>query len=105
MELRPGQGRQPDATYYAERLEEAELVEQLGLGAVWGSEHHADGDGHLPQQLPFLAAVAARATPAWSSTPSASTGRPAGAAWSRASPTCGGPSPTAWPPTARAAPT
>jgi alkanesulfonate monooxygenase SsuD/methylene tetrahydromethanopterin reductase-like flavin-dependent oxidoreductase (luciferase family) len=60
MELRPGQGRQPDATFYAERLEEAELVEQLGLGAVWGSEHHADGDGHLSQQLPFLAAVAAR---------------------------------------------
>jgi len=60
MDLRPGQGRQPDASYYAERLEEAELVEQLGLGAVWGSEHHADGDGHLSQQLPFLAAVAAR---------------------------------------------
>jgi alkanesulfonate monooxygenase SsuD/methylene tetrahydromethanopterin reductase-like flavin-dependent oxidoreductase (luciferase family) len=60
MDLRPGQGRQPDATFYAERLEEAELVEQLGLGAVWGSEHHADGDGHLSQQLPFLAAVAAR---------------------------------------------
>ena len=60
MDVRPGQGRQPDATFYAERLEEAELVEQLGLGAVWGSEHHADGDGHLSQQLPFLAAVAAR---------------------------------------------
>src|SRR6266540_2256153 len=60
MDLRPGEGRQPDASYYAERLEEAELVEQLGLGAVWGSEHHADGDGHLSQQLPFLAAVAAR---------------------------------------------
>jgi alkanesulfonate monooxygenase SsuD/methylene tetrahydromethanopterin reductase-like flavin-dependent oxidoreductase (luciferase family) len=60
MDLRPGQGRQPDATFYAERLEEAELVEQLGLGAVWGSEHHADLDGHLSQQLPFLAAVAAR---------------------------------------------
>ncbi len=60
MELRPGQGRQPDPTYYAERLEEAVLVEQLGLEAVWGSEHHAVEDGHLSQQLPFLAAVAAR---------------------------------------------
>jgi alkanesulfonate monooxygenase SsuD/methylene tetrahydromethanopterin reductase-like flavin-dependent oxidoreductase (luciferase family) len=60
MDLRPGLGRQPDASYYAERLEEAELIEQLGLGAVWGSEHHGDTDGHLSQQLPFLAAVAAR---------------------------------------------
>ena len=60
MELRPGQGRQPDPRYYAECLEEAVLVEQLGLEAVWGSEHHAVEDGHLSQQLPFLAAVAAR---------------------------------------------
>jgi alkanesulfonate monooxygenase SsuD/methylene tetrahydromethanopterin reductase-like flavin-dependent oxidoreductase (luciferase family) len=60
MELRPGHGRQPDASYYAECLEEAVLVEQLGLAAVWGSEHHAVEDGHLSQQLPFLAAVAAR---------------------------------------------
>jgi alkanesulfonate monooxygenase SsuD/methylene tetrahydromethanopterin reductase-like flavin-dependent oxidoreductase (luciferase family) len=60
MELRPGNGRQPDPAYYAERLEEAVLVEQLGLAAVWGSEHHAVEDGHLSQQLPFLAAVAAR---------------------------------------------
>ncbi len=60
MELRPGRGRQPDARYYAECLEEAVLVEQLGLEAVWGSEHHAVEDGHLSQQLPFLAAVAAR---------------------------------------------
>ena len=35
------------------------LAEQLGLAAVWGSEHHAVEDGHLSQQLPFLAAVAA----------------------------------------------
>jgi alkanesulfonate monooxygenase SsuD/methylene tetrahydromethanopterin reductase-like flavin-dependent oxidoreductase (luciferase family) len=60
MELRPGNGRQPDPTFYAECLDEAVLVEQLGLGAVWGSEHHAVEDGHLSQQLPFLAAVAAR---------------------------------------------
>jgi alkanesulfonate monooxygenase SsuD/methylene tetrahydromethanopterin reductase-like flavin-dependent oxidoreductase (luciferase family) len=59
-ELRPGHGRQPDPRFYAERLEEAVLVEQLGLAAVWGSEHHAVEDGHLSQQLPFLAAVAAR---------------------------------------------
>ena len=59
-ELRPGFGRQPDPAFYAERLEEAVLVEQLGLAAVWGSEHHAVEDGHLSQQLPFLAAVAAR---------------------------------------------
>src|SRR5918911_4031055 len=59
-ELRPGPGRQPDPAHYAERLEEAALVEQLGLSAVWGSEHHAVEDGHLSQQLPFLAAVAAR---------------------------------------------
>lgn len=60
MELRPGGGRQPDPRFYAECLEEAVLVEQLGLQAVWGSEHHAVEDGHLSQQLPFLAAVAAR---------------------------------------------
>jgi alkanesulfonate monooxygenase SsuD/methylene tetrahydromethanopterin reductase-like flavin-dependent oxidoreductase (luciferase family) len=60
VELRPGPGRQPDPGYYAERLEEAELVERLGLAAVWGSEHHAVEDAHLSQQLPFLAAVAAR---------------------------------------------
>jgi alkanesulfonate monooxygenase SsuD/methylene tetrahydromethanopterin reductase-like flavin-dependent oxidoreductase (luciferase family) len=60
MELRPGGGRQPDPAHYAERLEEAVLVERLGLAAVWGSEHHAVEDGHLSQQLPFLAAVAAR---------------------------------------------
>ena len=60
MELRPGNGRQPDPGFYAECLEEAVLVEQLGLDAVWGSEHHAVEDGHLSQQLPFLAAVAAR---------------------------------------------
>src|SRR5919201_1946652 len=60
MELRPGRGRQPDPAHYAERLEEAELVERLGLAAVWGSEHHGVEDGHLSQQLPFLAAVAAR---------------------------------------------
>ncbi|HZD74308.1 MAG TPA: LLM class flavin-dependent oxidoreductase [Actinomycetota bacterium] len=60
MELRPGHGRQPDPTFYAECLEEATLVEELGMAAVWGSEHHAVEDGHLSQQLPFLAAVAAR---------------------------------------------
>lgn len=60
MELRPGGGRQPDPRFYAQCLEEAALVEQLGLHAVWGSEHHAVEDGHLSQQLPFLAAVAAR---------------------------------------------
>src|SRR4029453_6996366 len=59
-ELRPGNGRQPDPGFYAERLEEAVLADQLGLAAVWGSEHHAVEDGHLSQQLPFLAAVAAR---------------------------------------------
>ena len=59
-ELRPGNGRQPDPGFYAQRLEEAVLAEQLGLAAVWGSEHHAVEDGHLSQQFPFLAAVAAR---------------------------------------------
>jgi len=59
-ELRPGNGVQPDPGFYAERLEEAVLADQLGLTAVWGSEHHAVEDGHLSQQLPFLAAVAAR---------------------------------------------
>jgi alkanesulfonate monooxygenase SsuD/methylene tetrahydromethanopterin reductase-like flavin-dependent oxidoreductase (luciferase family) len=60
MELRPGHGRQPNPTFYAECLEEAVLADELGLAAVWGSEHHAVEDGHLSQQLPFLAAVAAR---------------------------------------------
>src|SRR6266699_3878955 len=60
MELRPGHGRQPAPTFYAACLEEAVLAEELGLAAVWGSEHHAVEDGHLSQQLPFLAAVAAR---------------------------------------------
>src|SRR5919198_651992 len=60
MELRPGRGRQPDPRFYAECLEEAERAERPGLAAVWGSGHHAVEDGCLPQQLPFLAAVAAR---------------------------------------------
>jgi alkanesulfonate monooxygenase SsuD/methylene tetrahydromethanopterin reductase-like flavin-dependent oxidoreductase (luciferase family) len=59
-ELRPGSGRQPDPAFYAQRLEEAVLADQLGLAAIWGSEHHAVEDGHLSQQLPYLAAVAAR---------------------------------------------
>ena len=33
-ELRPGNGRQPDPGFYAQRLEEAVLAEQLGLAAV-----------------------------------------------------------------------
>src|SRR5215218_9095380 len=33
-ELRPGNGRQPDPGFYAERLEEAVLADQLGLTAV-----------------------------------------------------------------------
>src|SRR6266700_3072656 len=60
MELRPGHGRQPAPTFYAECLAEAVIAEELGLAAVWGSEHHAGEDGHLSQQVPFLAAVAAR---------------------------------------------
>lgn len=59
-ELRPAPGQQPDAAYYRERLEEAVYAEQLGFSAVWGSEHHAVEDAHLTQQLPYLAAVAAR---------------------------------------------
>src|SRR5262245_29934228 len=60
MELRPGLARPPAPSHYAECLEEATLVEELGLATVWGSEHHAVEDGMLSQQLPFLAAVAAR---------------------------------------------
>lgn len=60
MDLRPGLGEAPTPAFYQQRLEEAVLAEQLGLGAVWGSEHHAVEDGHLSQQLSFLAAVAAR---------------------------------------------
>src|SRR4029434_1166761 len=63
-ELRPGQGRQPDPGFYAERLQEAVLADQLGLAAVWGSEHHAVEDRQLSQQLPYLGAVADSDTPA-----------------------------------------
>src|SRR4029453_11416078 len=59
-ELRPGNGGQPDPGFYAERLEEAILADQLGLAAVWGSEHHAAESGPLSQRRPYLAAVAAR---------------------------------------------
>src|SRR5919204_5553124 len=60
MDVRPGLGAQPTPAFYQQRLEEAAFADDLGLAAVWGSEHHAVPDAHLSQQLPFLAAVAAR---------------------------------------------
>lgn len=49
----------PAARFFNTTIELAELAEQLGYNGVWTAEHHFS-DGYFSQQIPVLAAIAAR---------------------------------------------
>jgi alkanesulfonate monooxygenase SsuD/methylene tetrahydromethanopterin reductase-like flavin-dependent oxidoreductase (luciferase family) len=48
------------ARLYMELLEDAALIEDLGIDSVWLSEHHFWYDGYCPSMLPAAAAILAR---------------------------------------------
>jgi alkanesulfonate monooxygenase SsuD/methylene tetrahydromethanopterin reductase-like flavin-dependent oxidoreductase (luciferase family) len=48
------------ARLYMELLEDAELVENLGIDSIWLSEHHVWYDGYCPSMVPAAAAILAR---------------------------------------------
>jgi alkanesulfonate monooxygenase SsuD/methylene tetrahydromethanopterin reductase-like flavin-dependent oxidoreductase (luciferase family) len=57
--------RPPDSTVdhaqlYAELLDQAEVIESVGLDSMWLSEHHFADDGYMPSVLPLCAALLAR---------------------------------------------
>jgi alkanesulfonate monooxygenase SsuD/methylene tetrahydromethanopterin reductase-like flavin-dependent oxidoreductase (luciferase family) len=56
----PPAWRRPWRAHYAETLEDVEHAEDLGVQAVWLSEHHGFEDGYLSQPLTLAAAIAAR---------------------------------------------
>ena len=56
----PAAWAQPWDRVYGRMLEHLERADELGVGAVWLSEHHGFADGYLPQPLTFAAAAAAR---------------------------------------------
>jgi alkanesulfonate monooxygenase SsuD/methylene tetrahydromethanopterin reductase-like flavin-dependent oxidoreductase (luciferase family) len=45
---------------YAEMLDQAELIEAVGLDSMWVSEHHFAEDGYMPSVLPIVAALLGR---------------------------------------------
>ena len=49
----------PFPQYYAERLAQARLAEELGYDHMWLSEHHFSEDGYSPSLLTIAAAMAA----------------------------------------------
>lgn len=49
----------PFPQFYAERLEQARLAEELGYDHIWLSEHHFSEDGYSPSLLPIAASIAA----------------------------------------------
>lgn len=49
----------PAARFYQNTIAQAELAEELGYHGVWTAEHHFS-DGYFSQQIPVLAAIAAR---------------------------------------------
>lgn len=55
----PGDPRS-DEELYAQAIELATLVEDVGFDSVWVSEHHFVDDAYLPSLLPLAAAIAAR---------------------------------------------
>jgi alkanesulfonate monooxygenase SsuD/methylene tetrahydromethanopterin reductase-like flavin-dependent oxidoreductase (luciferase family) len=57
----PRDGRS-DSEIYADILDLCAVAENLGLDAVWLSEHHFVDDGYMPSLLPAAAAIAARTT-------------------------------------------
>ncbi|MCW2897651.1 MAG: hypothetical protein JWO75_7140 [Actinomycetia bacterium] len=54
--------RRRDSEIYADILDLCAVAEDLGLDAVWLSEHHFVDDGYMPSLLPAAAAIAARTT-------------------------------------------
>jgi alkanesulfonate monooxygenase SsuD/methylene tetrahydromethanopterin reductase-like flavin-dependent oxidoreductase (luciferase family) len=57
--------RPPDSTVdhaqlSAELLDQAEVIESVGLDSMWLSEHHFAEDGYMPSVLPMCAALLAR---------------------------------------------
>lgn len=54
--------RRRDSEIYADLLDLCRAAEDLGLDAVWLSEHHFVDDGYMPSLLPTAAAIAARTT-------------------------------------------
>lgn len=49
----------PAARFYEQTINLAVLAEQLGYNGIWTAEHHFS-DGYFSQQVPVLAAIAAR---------------------------------------------
>ena len=56
----PPRWHRPWDEFYAWNLDLAVQSEQLGIDALWTTEHHLFEDGYLSQPLTFIAAVAAR---------------------------------------------
>ena len=54
------QDRRTDTEIYAGILDLCVAAEDLGLDAVWLSEHHFVDDGYMPSLPPAAAAIAAR---------------------------------------------
>jgi len=48
------------AQLYSELLEQAQLIEEVGLDSMWLSEHHFAEDGYMPAVIPLAAALLAR---------------------------------------------
>lgn len=59
-DLRNPAGKRRTADVYAAALDRVAWAEELGLPAVWVTEHHGFADGYLPAPLTFAAAIAAR---------------------------------------------
>ena len=53
---------------YAELLDQAELIEAVGLDSMWVSEHHFAEDGYMPAVLPIVSALLARTRRIWVAT-------------------------------------
>lgn len=56
----PPEWEVPWPEVYSTALERYALADEMGIDAVWFTEHHQFDDGYLPQPLTFGAAVAAR---------------------------------------------
>ena len=60
----PDRWRQDPARLHAFTLEAIEEAEPLGADSIWLSEHHLFADDYVSAPLTFLAAAAARTSPA-----------------------------------------